>query len=84
MALPVAAAKGRVDAWFLGTDRLAAAEQRVSTLTGQRTDIVARVDGRRHPDAGETVTLAATPGHVHAFDLETGERLNDVPVIAGS
>ena len=46
-------------------------------IDGKRTDIVARVDGRRHPNAGETVTLAATAGHVHAFDLESGERLND-------
>jgi multiple sugar transport system ATP-binding protein len=53
-------------------------------IDGKRTDIVARVDGRRHPNAGETVTLAATAGHVHAFDLETGERLNDAPVISGT
>ena len=53
-------------------------------ISGKRTDIVARVDGRRHPNAGDTVTLAATAGHVHAFDLETGERLNDAPVISGN
>ena len=40
-------------------------------IAGKRTDIVARVDGRRHPNAGDTVTLAATAGHVHAFDVET-------------
>ena len=32
--------------------------------------------------AGETVTLAANAGHVHAFDVETGLRLNDKPVVA--
>src|SRR5690606_30283464 len=48
-------------------------------IAGKRTDIVARVDGRNHPNAGETVTLAANPGHVHAFDLESGDRLNDKP-----
>ena len=53
-------------------------------IAGKRTDIVARVDGRRHPNAGDTVTLAATAGHVHAFDVESGERLNDAPVISGS
>ena len=52
-------------------------------IDGKRTDIVARVDGRRHPNAGDTVTLAATAGHVHAFDVESGERLNDKPVISG-
>jgi len=46
-------------------------------INGKRTDIVARVDGRRHPNAGEKVVLAPVPGHVHVFDLETGERLND-------
>ena len=51
-------------------------------INGKRTDIVARVDGRNHPHSGETVTLAATAGHVHAFDVETGERLNDAPVLS--
>jgi hypothetical protein len=27
-------------------------------IAGKRTDIVARVDGRNHPNAGETVVLA--------------------------
>jgi multiple sugar transport system ATP-binding protein len=51
-------------------------------INGKRTDLVARVDGRNHPNAGETVTLAANPGHVHAFDLESGERLNKKPIAA--
>ncbi|AUG28998.1 sn-glycerol-3-phosphate ABC transporter ATP-binding protein UgpC [Microbacterium hominis] len=44
-------------------------------IAGKRTDIVARVDGRSHPNAGETVVLAPVPHHVHAFDIESGERL---------
>src|SRR6188508_2980848 len=52
-------------------------------IAGKRTDIVARVDGRRHPNAGDTVTLAATAGHVHAFDIESGARLSDKPVVSG-
>lgn len=51
-------------------------------INGKRTDLVARVDGRSHPNAGETVTLAANPGHVHAFDLESGSRLNTAPVVS--
>jgi multiple sugar transport system ATP-binding protein len=51
-------------------------------INGKRTDLVARVDGRSHPTAGETVTLAATAGHVHAFDSDSGERLNDKPVVS--
>ncbi len=46
-----------------------------SDIEGVRTDIVARVDGRVHPNAGETVTLAAVPHHVHVFDLESGRRV---------
>ncbi|HOQ20908.1 MAG TPA: TOBE domain-containing protein, partial [Microbacterium sp.] len=44
-------------------------------IAGKRTDIVARVDGRSHPNAGEKVVLAPVPHHVHAFDIESGERL---------
>ncbi|WP_347346198.1 sn-glycerol-3-phosphate ABC transporter ATP-binding protein UgpC [Microbacterium sp.] len=46
-------------------------------INGKRTDIVARVDGRRHPNAGDKVILAPVPGHVHVFDHETGLRLTD-------
>jgi multiple sugar transport system ATP-binding protein len=46
-----------------------------STIEGKRTDIVARVDGRSHPSAGETVYLMATPNHLHVFNAESGERL---------
>ncbi|MGB4135448.1 MAG: sn-glycerol-3-phosphate ABC transporter ATP-binding protein UgpC [Microbacterium sp.] len=48
-----------------------------SEVEGKRTDIVARVDGRRHPNAGDTVVLAPIPGHVHLFDIESGLRLNE-------
>ena len=43
---------------------------------GERHDIVARVDGRNHPVAGETVTLVPDMAHAHLFDAENGERLN--------
>ncbi|PPL19709.1 MULTISPECIES: ABC transporter ATP-binding protein [Microterricola] len=46
-----------------------------STLNGKRTDVVARVDGRSHPNAGEKVWLMPAPDHVHVFDAESGERL---------
>ncbi|GAA3644318.1 diacetylchitobiose ABC transporter ATP-binding protein MsiK [Microbacterium awajiense] len=46
-------------------------------IHGKRTDIVARVDGRNHPNAGETVVLAPVPHHLHVFDIESGERLTD-------
>ncbi|WP_111719137.1 ABC transporter ATP-binding protein [Homoserinimonas sp. OAct 916] len=44
-------------------------------INGQRTDIVARVDGRSHPNAGDRVHLTPKLGHVHAFDTESGLRL---------
>ena len=35
---------------------------------------VARVDGRKPPEKGETVYVYPKPGHVHVFDTETGAR----------
>ena len=45
-------------------------------LEGHRVDIIARVDGRNHPEAGEKVVVTPVPQHVHTFDVESGERLN--------
>ncbi|HEU4756409.1 MAG TPA: TOBE domain-containing protein, partial [Agromyces sp.] len=53
-----------------------------STIEGKRTDIVARVDGRVHPFAGDTVYLLPTPKHVHVFDAESGARLLEAPVVS--
>jgi multiple sugar transport system ATP-binding protein len=50
-------------------------------VDGHRVDIVARVDGRSHPNAGETVAITPVAEHVHAFDSETGERLSK-PIVA--
>jgi multiple sugar transport system ATP-binding protein len=53
-------------------------------LDGHRVDIIARVDGRNHPEAGETVVVTPVPKHVHAFDVESGERLNAAAIAAGA
>ncbi|RQP13053.1 MAG: sn-glycerol-3-phosphate ABC transporter ATP-binding protein UgpC [Microbacteriaceae bacterium] len=45
-------------------------------LDGHRVDIIARVDGRNHPDAGDKVVVTPIPKHVHVFDVESGDRLN--------
>ncbi len=37
--------------------------------------IIARTDGRRPPKKGETVHFAPSQGHVHLFDVASGERL---------
>jgi multiple sugar transport system ATP-binding protein len=49
-----------------------------SEVEGHRTDIVARVDGRLHPTAGDTVFLTPQPGHLHVFDVESGSRLGNM------
>ncbi|CAB4632854.1 unannotated protein [freshwater metagenome] len=47
-----------------------------ATLDGASTELVSRVDGRNHPNKGETVFLKPEGGIMHLFDVETGERLN--------
>ena len=43
-------------------------------IDGNRVDVVARVDGRVHPDAGEKVLITPEPNHIHVFDTESGAR----------
>ena len=45
-------------------------------VEGLRIDIVARVDGRSHPDAGDKVFILPEPNHIHVFDSASGLRLN--------
>ncbi len=42
---------------------------------GVQHEIVARVDGRQHPSAGEKVVLVPNAAHAHVFDAHSGERL---------
>ncbi|MFT4123570.1 MAG: sn-glycerol-3-phosphate ABC transporter ATP-binding protein UgpC [Microbacteriaceae bacterium] len=51
-------------------------------VDGKRIDIVARVDGRSHPDAGDRVVITPQPDHVHVFDVASGERLTEKEIIA--
>ena len=44
-------------------------------VSGKPYDIIARVDGRRPPEKGESVYFAPKQGHVHLFSTESGERL---------
>ena len=44
---------------------------------GAPVQVVARVDGRRHPVPGEVVTLAPKADHVHLFDPHSQQRLPD-------
>lgn len=47
VAIWMAALKAQISNWFIGTDRLAIAEQRVSVLSSQRTDILDAVASER-------------------------------------
>jgi multiple sugar transport system ATP-binding protein len=44
-------------------------------LDGKPHDIIARVDGRKPPEKGETVYFVPKQGHIHLFSTETGLRL---------
>jgi multiple sugar transport system ATP-binding protein len=52
-------------------------------VNGSRVDIVARVDGRSHPMAGDRVFITPKPQHIHVFDQVTGERLTKAAIAAG-
>ncbi len=45
-------------------------------VDGKRVDVVARVDGRVHPNAGDKVFILPEPNHIHVFDVESGLRLS--------
>jgi multiple sugar transport system ATP-binding protein len=47
-----------------------------TTIDGERVDVVARVDGRIHPSAGDKVVISPVEEHLHVFDAETGLRLS--------
>lgn len=47
-----------------------------SIIDGKRTDIVARVDGRSHPEVGETIYVTTDNDHIHIFDPETEQRIS--------
>ena len=44
---------------------------------GEEYPVMARVDGRRPPKKGDTIFFAPKTDHIHLFDVETGERVND-------
>ena len=48
-----------------------------TTIEGKKIDIIARVDAKNHPRAGETVHLIPQGGITHVFDINTGLRLNN-------
>jgi multiple sugar transport system ATP-binding protein len=51
-------------------------------VDNKRVDLVVRVDGRTHPNAGDKVFITPEPNHIHAFDIETGLRLTKKEIVA--
>ena len=49
-------------------------------IDDEQVSITARVDGRIHPKAGDTVSATLTPERIHLFDVDSGERLNSAAV----
>ena len=47
-----------------------------SMINGERVEIVARVDGRDHPNDGETVIISPVEDHLHGCDQATGDRVS--------
>jgi multiple sugar transport system ATP-binding protein len=50
-----------------------------TTIEGKKVDIIARVDAKNHPSAGQTVNLTPQGGITHVFDTSSGLRLNNDP-----
>ncbi|MDQ1601968.1 MAG: multiple sugar transport system ATP-binding protein [Actinomycetota bacterium] len=44
-------------------------------VDGKPYDVIARVDGRKPPEKGQSVNFAPKQGHIHLFSTESGERL---------
>ncbi len=61
----------------LGADAYVYGHLAGTTPSATDKPIVARVDGRKVPMKGETVHFTPKPEHIHVFDIESGERIND-------
>jgi len=51
-------------------------------IDSKRVDIVVRVDGRSHPNAGDKIVVTPAADHIHVFDAESGDRLTKKPIEA--
>ncbi len=57
----------------LGADAYVYGE--IAQVTGEKKDIVVRVEGRRPPAKGDVIHVSVVEGHSHVFATSTGERL---------
>ncbi|HLP23214.1 MAG TPA: sn-glycerol-3-phosphate ABC transporter ATP-binding protein UgpC [Microbacteriaceae bacterium] len=51
-----------------------------ANVGGEQADIVVRVDGRDHPQAGDVVKVTPVAKHVHLFDAASGARISGAVV----
>jgi multiple sugar transport system ATP-binding protein len=50
-------------------------------VAGTRVDLCVRVDGRAHPNAGDKVFVTPKEGHLHLFDVESGDRVGEAVIV---
>ena len=63
----------------LGSDAFAYCTLPGHDATSGTVDVIAKVDPRNPPAAGDRIRLRPHPSELHFFCAETGRRLSDVP-----
>jgi multiple sugar transport system ATP-binding protein len=65
------------DAYIYGQAKAHLVDADLDESEAQAKPFIARVDGRRPPEKGQTVYLRPREGHLHMFNAESGERMGD-------
>jgi multiple sugar transport system ATP-binding protein len=65
------------DAYIYGQTKAALVDAEATDEEVTSKPFIARVDGRRPPEKGQTIHLKPRQGHLHMFNADTGERIGD-------
>jgi multiple sugar transport system ATP-binding protein len=65
------------DAYIYGQTKAQLVDAEASDDEVTSKPFIARVDGRRPPEKGQTIYLKPRQGHLHMFNAESGERIGD-------
>ncbi|GAA4360698.1 ABC transporter ATP-binding protein [Angustibacter luteus] len=65
------------DAYIYGSTEEARTHVLDAEESAEDKPFIARVDGRKPPEKGQTIYLAPKEGHIHMFNATTGERIGD-------
>jgi multiple sugar transport system ATP-binding protein len=65
------------DAYIYGQTKAALVDADATDEEVTSKPFIARVDGRRPPEKGQTIYLKPRQGHLHMFNAESGERIGD-------